>query len=119
VSVIETSDIDDVVESFKSLDLSEYGYIYDLSSLSLFLAILFVAREELGIDGLSPLEITRICKEKIRVSKGVDRTTISNALSKAGASVDRIDNPRGQGFVYRIMRTGEQLLQENIKKHNE
>lgn len=104
------SSSEEVIDSFKSLDLSEYGYIFDLSGLALYLAILRVSRNELGMDGLTAPEISDICKEKIRKPSGVDRTTISNALSDAGALVDRIDNPRGRGYAYRIMREGEEFL---------
>lgn len=110
------NEIKDVVETFKSLDLSEYSYIYELSGLSLYLAILHIAKEKLSIDGLAPPEMSNICRDKIRISAGVNRSTISNTLSRAGAKVDRVDNPRGKGFVYRIMRAGEQFLQGSIKK---
>jgi len=101
----------DVVVRFRSLDLAEFSFIYKLSGLQLFLAVLYVAKEKLGVDGLTPSEISSVCKVKVRVSKGTNRTTISNTLSGAGAKVDRVDNPRGTGFAYRIMREGEQLLQ--------
>ncbi|MHA2323601.1 MAG: hypothetical protein ACXACG_18390, partial [Candidatus Thorarchaeota archaeon] len=54
--------------------------------------------------------------DKIRKSTGVNRSTISHALSRAGANVDRISNPRGKGFVYKIMRAGEQTLQESTSR---
>jgi len=106
----------DVVVRFKSTDLSEFSFIHRLSGLQLFLAVLYVAKEKLGVDSLSPNEISSICRGKIRVSQGTDRTTISHALTEAGAKVDRIDNPRGTGFAYRIMQEGEQLLQGIIEK---
>lgn len=114
--VPESKATEDVVESFKSLDLSEYAYVYDLSGLPLFLAVILVAKDALNIDGLTAPEISTICKGKIRISTGVDRTTISNALSGAGAMVDRIDNPRGRGYAYKIMRDGERYLQEVINQ---
>ena len=106
--------IQDVVKKFKSLNLAEYSYIYKLSGLSLYLAVLYIAKEKLDIDGLTPSEISKICKDKIRISKGTDRTTISNTLSDAGGKVDRVDNPRGKGFAYRIMREGEIFLHQAI-----
>lgn len=110
----ESTDINSVSKTFKELDLSNYDFVYSLTGIQLYIAVIHIARKELEIDGLSPTEISQICKEKIRLSKGVDRRTIGNALSKSGAKVDRIDNPRGKGFVYRIMRAGELYLQESL-----
>lgn len=101
-----------VVASFRALDLSNRDYVYNLSGLALYLAIISIARLELAVDGLSPSEISKICKEKVRISAGVDRSTISNSLSNAGAKVDRIDNPRGNGFAYKIMRAGENHIED-------
>ncbi len=115
-AIVTKNETDDVVELFKTLELSEYDYVYGLSGLALFLAILLIAKLELNVNGLTPPEISRICIEKIRISVGVDRTTISNALREAKAYVDRIDNPRGSGYVYRIMRRGETYIQEQIKQ---
>jgi hypothetical protein len=112
VSVPKTGDSQDVVALFKALDLNDYDYINDFSGLELFLVILHIARLELDVDGLTPPEISRICKEKVRVSAGVDRTTISNMLSNAGGKVDRMDNPRGRGFAYRIMKSGEKHVED-------
>ena len=98
------------------LDLSEFSYIYKLSGLPLFLAIIKIALEKFEIDGLTPPEISKICKEKLRISKGTDRTTISNILAKAREYVDRIPNPRGKGYAYRIMKNGEEFLNKEIKK---
>lgn len=113
----ESKDIEDVVASFKLLDLSEYDYIYDLSSLPLFSAVILIAKNELDADGLTPTEISSICKEKIRIPTGADRTTISNTPSGAGAIVDRIDNPRERGYAYRIMRDGERHLQQVVNQN--
>lgn len=110
----EVSKDQDVVLAFKALEIDDFSYIYSLSGISLYLAVLQIAKEELNVDGLTPPEISQICKDKIRISVGVDRTTISNALREAGARVDRIDNPRGRGFAYRIMKAGEQFLQDSI-----
>ena len=107
---------DDVVELFKSLDFSKYEYIHGLSGLNLYLAILLVGKLELDTDGLTPPEISKICTEKLRISVGVGRTQISDTLSGARAYVDRINNPRGRGYAYRIMRRGELRIQEQIEQ---
>ena len=113
---IETTETGDIPQKFQSLDLLNYGYIYNLSGLDLYLAIILIAKEKIGIDGLSPPEISTICRDKIRTSQGVNRSTVSNALSGAGALVDRVNNPRGRGFVYRIMREGEKALKALTEK---
>lgn len=107
---------ENIVDKFRMLNLSEFSYIYKLSGLPLFLAIIKIALEKFEIDGLTPPEISRICKEKLRISKGTDRTTISHTLAKAREYVDRIPNPRGKGYAYRIMRRGEEFLNEEIRK---
>jgi len=109
---------ENIIEKFKKLDLSNYPYIYKLKGLPLFLLIIKIAYEEFNIDGLSPPEISRICKEKFRISTGVDRTYISHTLSRAKKYVDRIPNPRGRGYVYRIMKEGEDFLKKEIEKVN-
>jgi len=109
---------EDVVEKIvtSEIDLSKYNYIYGLSGLPLFLAVLKIAREEFGIDGLTPPEISKILKSKFRISKAVSEENVSMALSKAGECIDRVPNPRGRGYMYRIMHAGEQLLNETILK---
>ena len=110
------SEVGDVVELFKSLNLSDYDYVYGLSGVVLYLAILHIAKQELNVDGLTPTEISKICKEKIRISEGINRTTISNALRGTGVNVDRISNPRGRGYAYRITSRGESYTQEQIEQ---
>lgn len=98
------------------IDLSEYKYIYKLSGLPLFLAVLRIALEKFDIDGLTPPEISKILKVKFRISKAVSSENVSMALSGAGECVDRVRSPRGRGYSYRIMRAGEERLKEAISE---
>ena len=109
---------EDVVDKILSseIDLSEYKYIYKLSGLPLFLTVLKIALEKFNIDGLTPPEISKILKVKFRTSKAVSAENVSMALSKAGECVDRIRNPRGRGYLYRIMHAGEERLKEAISE---
>ena len=109
---------EDVVENITSseIDLSEYNYIYKLSGLPLFLTVLKIALEKFNVDGLTPPEISKILKIRFRISKAVGPKNVSMALLKAGEYVDRVPNPRGRGFLYRVMYAGEERLKEEISK---
>lgn len=106
--------VDKIVSS--EIDLSEYNYIYKLSGLPLFLTVLKIALEKFKIDGLTPPEISKILKIKFRISKGVSAENVSMVLSKASECVDRVPNPRGRGYLYRIMHAGEERLKKEILK---
>lgn len=109
---------EDVVDKIISseIDLSEYNYIYKLSGLPLFLTVLKISLEKFDVDGLTPPKISKILKIKFRISKAVSAENVSMALSKAGECVDRVPNPRGRGYLYRIMNAGEERLKEEISK---
>ena len=111
----QKKDLGDKILS-SEIDLSEYEYIYKLSGLPLFLTVLKIALEKFNIDGLTPPEISKILKVKFRTSKAVSAKNVSMALSKAGECVDRVPNPRGRGYLYRIMHAGEERLKEEISK---
>lgn len=84
------------------------------SYLERALAVLKIARDN-GIEDLTPAEIETFLKEKIRVK--IWKSNISLYLGKKGAKyVDRFRNPNGSGFTYRLMASGEQLLEEALKK---
>ena len=76
------------------------------------LAVLTIAKE-IGIESLTPSDVTKFLKEKIRVN--VIRENISLALGRGTKYVDR--SPRSQGGVYsyRIMVAGDKLLEEALK----
>lgn len=109
---------EDVVDKIISseIDLSEYNYIYRLSGVPLFLTVLKIALEKFNVDGLTPPEISQILKVKFRISKAVGAKNVSMILLRAGEYVDRVPNPRGRGYLYRIMHAGEEMLKEAISK---
>lgn len=109
---------EDVVNKIVSseIDLSQYNYIYKLSGLPLFLAVLKIALEKFNVDGLTPPEISKILKSKFRISKATTRQNVSMALSRAGECVDRVPNPRGRGYLYRIMHAGEERLKGAVSE---
>ncbi|MDP3988148.1 MAG: hypothetical protein Q8P80_03315 [Candidatus Levybacteria bacterium] len=85
------------------------------SYLERSLAVLKVARDN-GIDDLTPAEIEAFLKDKIRAG-ATWKSNISLNLGKKGTRyVDRYRDPSGNGFTYRIMIPGEQLLEETLKK---
>jgi len=78
------------------------------------LAVLKVARDN-GIDDLTPAEIEAFLKDKIRAG-AIWKSNISLYLGKKGTRyVDRFRDLSGNGFTYRIMVQGEQLLEETLK----
>lgn len=78
------------------------------------LAVLKVARDD-GIEDLTPAEIEAFLKDKIRAG-AIWKSNISLYLGKKGTRyVDRFRDSSGNGFTYRIMVSGEQLLEETLK----
>jgi len=106
----------DIVRRFQTLDLSQYPYVHELKGLPLFLWVIKVARDKFNVDGLSPPEIAKICKEKLRRSRGVDRTGVSHALRRAKYYVDRVPLKGRRGYVYKIMMEGEKYLEKEIEQ---
>lgn len=74
------------------------------------LAVLSIGRE-IGIEALTPTDITRFLKEKIRAN--IIRENISLALGRGTKYVDRFPSNRKGVYSYRIMAAGDKLL-ENI-----
>lgn len=99
----------------KPIDNAEYNSLFSLKGMLLekALAVLKIAQSK-GADYLSPAEITKLLKEKFRVSK-VYASNISLALSKARAFVDRRPREQGQGYEYRLMLQGEKCLSDVMR----
>ncbi len=70
------------------------------------LGLLFVARRELGIDGLTASEIASVLTDKFRWR--VTRQAVGQAMDAAGNRVDR--NKQKGATVFRIMEAGERWL---------
>lgn len=77
------------------------------------LAVLSIARE-IGVEALTPNEIARFLKEKIRTS--VRSENISLALGRGTRFVDRFPDHQTGGYRYRIMAAGDRLLEDAIKQ---
>lgn len=77
------------------------------------LLVLTLARE-MGIESLSPNDISMFLREKIRVA--VKRENVSLALGRGIRYVDRFADSKHGGYTYRIMAAGDKLLEETIQK---
>lgn len=75
------------------------------------LAVLAIARE-VGIESLSPADITQFLKEKIRMN--VIRENISLALGRGTKYVDRFRLGQKGAYGYKIMVPGDKLLEETL-----
>lgn len=69
---------------------------------------------ELGIDKLTPAEVTKFLREKIGVN--VRRENISLALGRGTRYVDRFPSDQKGVYNYRIMAAGDKLLEEVLKR---
>lgn len=98
---------DRVARLTQELDSTEHPEIHRARSvLERALHLLKIAREKLSIDGLTPGEIVSVLKDKFRVR--VSARQVRRVLGEAGNLVDRV--PEGGGYVYRIMKPGEDRL---------
>lgn len=80
------------------------------------LAVLSIARE-MGIESLTPSDITQFLKEKIRVN--VIRENISLALGRGTRYVDRFRVGQNGAFGYKIMVLGDKLLESALEQKKE
>jgi len=108
----------DVVEQIliSEIDMTKYEFIYKLKGLPLYLSIIQMALKEFNIDGLNSAEISQILREKFRIRAGEDAIAHALALALPKRYVDRKKNPRGKGYIYRILRKGEDYLTQEINK---
>lgn len=91
------------------LDLATYAAVLAQPGKNLLKALvaLEVARDQLGIDWMTPAEVERLLADRAGV-RSVYRTNLSNALSKAPGMADR--RRRGRGYEYRITSLGRETL---------
>jgi hypothetical protein len=78
------------------------------------IAVLQLARDVLGIDGLTASQISEILTKKYRVAK-VHRQNVSNDLRKATDYVHRIQS--GSDYKYLLMSTGEEHLKDLVGQY--
>jgi hypothetical protein len=98
---------DDAVSALMRLERSRAPEVDAAEGgLAKALALMFVARRELGIDGLTSQEMATVLTEKFRWR--VTRQALNEAMDKAGNRVDR--NKSGRATRYRVMHAGEEWL---------
>lgn len=76
------------------------------------LAVLKIARDVLGVDGLTASEVSGILIKKFRVSK-VHKPNVSTELKDATGYVHRLKTETD--YKYLLMAAGEQHLEEVVK----
>lgn len=94
----------------RHLDLAAYAPIFAAPGRILLkaLAVLDVARRQLGVEWMTPSEIERFLTERARV-RSAYRTNISNALRGARHLAER--RRRGRGYEYALTSQGSDLLE--------
>jgi len=100
----------------RAVDASEFGNLFTAkgSLVEKSLAVLKLARDEFGIEGLTPSQIKEILTRKFRVS-GVHAANISRDLGGSPEYVSRISDDKGR-TAYLLMVRGEQRLQEVLSE---
>ena len=107
-------------ELAEKINRTEYPEIHKLnSSLAKALYVLKIMREK-GADGLTPPEISFILKEVFRIKASKELISVSLNRNEAHRSVDRsrIIIGRTVAYVYKLMKGGEDYLEEELKKIN-
>jgi len=96
----------------EGINRSKYPAMHNLKTTKeKSLYILQIAKDEQGVDGLTPPQISRILDQTFRVK--ATPQAVSMALMGELKFVDRKPAPRSSGgkvFSYRIMHSGEQHL---------
>ena|SRR5438132_9353597 len=104
----------DPVEAFmgRAVDASGFGDMFTRRGLLVekSLAVLKLARDEFGVEGLTSSQIAEILTRKFRVA-GVHAANISRDLGKSTQYVSRVTDDRGH-TLYLLMVQGEQRLRE-------
>jgi hypothetical protein len=115
-TTIPTPQRRDVLDAFMSrgLDAEPYSDLFSSSGhlLEKCLAVLKLARDEFGIDGLTPGEIVNVLVKKFRVGR-VHGTNVSRDIGHARKYVSKIH--RGKHPTYLITVAGENHLNEVIQ----
>ena len=94
-------------DSLDQLDRTAHADInHKDRSLNNSLRLLLAAKEDLGVDGLSAAQITRILVDKFRCR--ISRQAVSMALNGAGNYVNR--HKEGALVIFQIMAPGEEYL---------
>lgn len=73
------------------------------------LLVLKIARDQ-GIDGLTPNQLDNIFRDQFRAP--ISKANISYVLGKNSAATARELDPNGKGYIYKIMKRGEDIVRE-------
>lgn len=96
-----------MITLIEDMDRTKFPEVKASSSvLDRSLHVLRAARDDHGVDGLTPPEVSKILVEKFRVS--TSRQAVSMALAGAGEYVNR--RPVGNGYLYKLMQPGDDYL---------
>jgi hypothetical protein len=105
--------VEDPVELFLTsvVDAGTYTKVFGVRGklMEKSLAVLKLARDQLGIDGLTPPQISEILIKKFRVAK-VHPQNVARDLAKATQYVHRLK--AGNEYKYLLMTAGESHLEE-------
>ncbi|MDP2672664.1 MAG: hypothetical protein Q8O84_02535 [Nanoarchaeota archaeon] len=107
-------------ELAKKINRTEYSEIHDLKrTLTKILYVLKIMRDK-EVDGLTPPEIAYILKEvfKIKISGELASINLNRKESQKYVDRSRIVVGRAVAYVYKLMKSGEDHLDEELKKIN-
>jgi biotin operon repressor len=113
----KNKDKDEVLDNIlQSLDRTKYPLLSKLSmALDKALYILKIIKDDLNVDGLTPLQIAIILTEKFRIP--ITREAISMALYDDTEKVDRVSGKeKSRAYTYRIMSRGEEYINNLLQK---
>lgn len=107
-------------ELAEKINRTEHSEIHNLQrTLSKALYVLKIMREK-DEDGLTPPEISYILKEvfKIKVSGELVSTNLNRKEAQKFVDRSRIVVGKAVAYVYKLMKGGEDYLEEELAKHN-
>lgn len=107
-------------ELAEKINRTEYSEIHDLKrTLTKVLYILEIMRDK-DVDGLTPPEISYILKEvfKIKISGELVSINLNRKESQKYVDRSRIIIGKAVAYVYKLMKGGEDHINEELKKIN-
>lgn len=98
-----------VDQLLREIDSTQHpGLTSTLKVLDRSLMVLEIALTDHHVDGLTPVEISRILTEKFRI--GTTDAAVNMAIGKETNLVNRV--PEGKGYRYKIMGPGQEYLKK-------
>lgn len=99
-----------IIEILMKVNSEEFAPLYRLSGRDRYLLLLKIAKNK-GIDGLTPVEIDSILKERFMM-KGIHESNIRRDLRNSRQIVERFRF--GKGYVYMITKVGAEHLEKKL-----